>query len=72
MIPMAWAPRPLSIWSARRIVRGGLVGLWLVVPAALSASTSQVVDVRVGPHPTYTRVVIELDEVAGYRLELES
>jgi hypothetical protein len=69
---MAWAPRPLSIWSARRILWGGLLGLWLVVPAALSASSSQVVDVRVGSHPTYTRVVIELDEVAGYRLELDS
>ena len=34
-----------------------------------AASGAEVVKVRVGNHPTYTRVVFELDAAAGYRIE---
>jgi hypothetical protein len=36
---------------------------------ALSAGAATVVQVRVGPHPTFTRVVFELDAPSGYRVE---
>jgi hypothetical protein len=41
------------------------VGIALAGPA----SATEVVQVRVGQHPEYTRVVFELDGPAGYRLE---
>ena len=31
--------------------------------------TAEVVEVRVGRHPEFTRVVFELDRAAGYRIE---
>jgi hypothetical protein len=47
----------------------GLVGLGLAALAPLPSGASQVVDVRLGRHPGYTRVVIELDEAAPYRID---
>jgi hypothetical protein len=47
-----------------------LMGLAAVALIALPAwAASRIVDVRVGSHPTFTRVVFELDHSAGYRLE---
>ncbi len=45
------------------------VAACLVAPAAWAA---KVVEVRVGSHPTFTRVVFELDDAAGYRIVRES
>ena len=42
-----------------------ILGLLLVAAPAFAA---EVVDVRVGLHPTFTRVVFELDSAAGYQL----
>jgi hypothetical protein len=36
---------------------------------AVPALAARVVDVRVGQHPTFTRIVFELDQMRGYRLE---
>jgi len=36
---------------------------------AVPALAAEVVEVRVGKHPTFTRVVFELDRPAGYRIE---
>ena len=36
---------------------------------ALPARAARVLDVRVGDHPTFTRIVFELDEPAPYRIE---
>jgi hypothetical protein len=38
---------------------------------AAPAGAARVVDVRVGTHPDYTRVVLELDGPAGYRLRTQ-
>jgi hypothetical protein len=47
-----------------------LMGLAAVALIAVPAwAASRIVDVRVGRHPTFTRVVFELDHSAGYRLE---
>ena len=42
------------------------LALWL--PAA-GAWAAEVVDVRIGAHPGFTRIVFELDATAGYRVE---
>jgi len=46
---------------------------WVAALAALlvagAASAAEVVKMRMGNHPTYTRVVFELDSAAGYRFE---
>jgi len=44
------------------------VALGLLV-CAVPALAAEVVEVRVGRHPTFTRVVFELDRPAGYRIE---
>ena len=44
------------------------VALGLLV-CAVPALAAEVVEVRVGRHPTFTRVVFELDRAAGYRIE---
>ncbi|MEZ4332392.1 MAG: hypothetical protein R3F35_11595 [Myxococcota bacterium] len=49
---------------ARRLVL--LLGL---VAIAVPAWAAEVVEVRVGRHPDFTRVVFELDRAAGYRIE---
>ncbi|MEM9176383.1 MAG: hypothetical protein AAGC67_14235 [Myxococcota bacterium] len=57
-----------------RSPRGGgrgwtlLVALGLLV-CAVPALAAEIVEVRVGRHPTFTRVVFELDRAAGYRIE---
>lgn len=53
--------------SGRRVgilclVLGLLVSAW-------PAFAAEIVDVRVGKHPEFTRVVFELDRAAGYRIE---
>ena len=45
-----------------------IVALGLLV-IALPAFAAEIVEVRVGKHPTFTRVVFELDRSAGYRIE---
>ena len=52
--------------------RGGSLLLMLVLASMLSAASAmaaEIVEVRVGRHPTFTRVVFELDRAAGYRIE---
>ena len=44
------------------------VALGLLV-SAVPALAAEIVEVRVGKHPTFTRVVFELDRPAGYRIE---
>jgi hypothetical protein len=44
------------------------LALWLLL-TALPALAAQIVEVRVGNHPDFTRVVFELDGMAGYRVE---
>ena len=46
-----------------------LLALGLLVVAAWPALAAEVVEVRVGRHPEFTRVVFELDRAAGYRIE---
>lgn len=46
----------------------GLAALAALLLAA-PAWAARVVDVRVGTHPEFTRVVFELDQAAGYRVE---
>lgn len=52
-------------------VRFGLIALGLIAGASPSwtAEAAEVVEVRVGRHPDFTRVVFELDSSAGYRIE---
>ena len=60
--------------SSLRSPRGGdkawalIVALGLLV-IALPAFAAEIMEVRVGKHPTFTRVVFELDRSAGYRIE---
>lgn len=53
--------------------RGGRAGALLatlgLLVSALPALAAEIVEVRVGRHPTFTRVVFELDRPAGYRIE---
>jgi hypothetical protein len=51
------------------IVLGLVLGL---VFSATSALAAEIVEVRVGKHPEFTRVVFELDRSAGYRIERAS
>jgi hypothetical protein len=55
--------------SARALL--ALVGLLAMTTsmAVLEATAAEVVEVRVGRHPDFTRVVFELDRAAGYRIE---
>ncbi len=53
----------------------GMIILWLVLVGWVSASTglaAEIVEVRVGRHAEFTRVVFELDRAAGYRIERAS
>jgi len=53
----------------RFCVRVPLLLTALAFLVALPAAATQVVDVRIGEHPEFTRVVFELDGRAGYKLE---
>jgi uncharacterized coiled-coil protein SlyX len=54
----------------RASVRGAFaLALSLCGAAASPVSAAEVRDVRVGRHPTFTRVVFEFDERAGYKIE---
>ena len=52
-----------------RIARGVTGALLAVLWLALPTRAAEVVAVRVGNHPTYTRVVFQLDAPAGYGME---
>jgi len=56
-----------------RVGRGGrgwslflALALWISASAAMAV---EIVEVRIGRHAKFTRVVFELDRVAGYRIE---
>ena len=51
--------------------RGATTLLWLVASLAgvSPAWAAEIVEVRVGRHPDFTRIVFELDRAAGYRIE---
>ncbi|MBK7949964.1 MAG: hypothetical protein IPK00_14725 [Deltaproteobacteria bacterium] len=58
--------------GAGRTVRAivALLGLLAIASTAVPvAIAAEVVEVRVGRHPDFTRVVFELDRAAGYRIE---
>ena len=59
--------------SLRSPWRGGgaivLLAVLGVLASVLPATAAEIVEVRVGRHPTFTRVVFELDRAAGYRIE---
>lgn len=56
--------------ARQRLAALTLVGCVLALLAAPPArAASAVKDVRVGKHPTYTRIVFELDRAAGYQIE---
>ena len=46
----------------------GLIALWTTD----SATASEIVDLRIGSHPEFTRIVFELDRPTGYRIERAS
>ena len=54
---------------------GGWRGVWTLccvlglLVVALPAMAAEILEVRVGRHPEFTRVVFELDRAAGYRIE---
>ena len=59
-----------------RLRSPGVVGrVWILsvtlglLVCAVPALAAEIVEVRVGKHPTFTRVVFELDRAAGYRIE---
>lgn len=54
--------------GAGRTVRA-IVALLGLLAIASTATAAEVVEVRVGRHPEFTRVVFELDRAAGYRIE---
>ena len=58
-------PVPMPIRTATGATLTLLAALLLAAPAR----AAEVVAVRVGNHPTYTRVVFELDAPAGYGIE---
>ena len=47
----------------------GLAAAFAAVVCALPAWAAEVTEIRVGTHPTFTRVVFQLDAPAGYRIE---
>ena len=49
----------------RRAIGFGLLFLLIAVPA----QANRIVQVRVGNHPTFTRLVCEMDAFAGYQVE---
>ena len=63
-----------TIGLGREIKSATRLGLWLGVFAsaclmASGATASEVVDLRIGAHPEFTRIVFELDRPTGYRIE---
>ncbi|MFP6640222.1 MAG: hypothetical protein VCC04_08265, partial [Myxococcota bacterium] len=57
-------------WGVDALV--GLVTGLLAVSAAGAATASEIVDLRIGAHEEFTRVVFELDRPTGYRIERAS
>jgi hypothetical protein len=55
--------------GARRWQLVSAIALLLSIGLAVPAWAARVIDVRVGRHAEFTRVVFELDEPAGYRIE---
>jgi hypothetical protein len=61
-----WLADGASMRALRRAVLSVLV---LLGGLAAPARSATIVEVRVGPHPAFTRVVFEMDEQSGYRVE---
>jgi uncharacterized coiled-coil protein SlyX len=62
--------QPIHSTSAvRRSAFAALAALavWVAAPAR----AAEVVEIRIGNHPTFTRVVFELDRASGYRVQRE-
>jgi hypothetical protein len=56
-----------------RVLRRALMSVLLATGAyALPAYSATIVQVRVGPHPEFTRVVFEMDQPSGYRVERQT
>ncbi len=51
------------------VAGAGWLALLAVLLLAAPAAATKIVQVRIGNHPTFTRVVFELDAPAGYRIE---
>ena len=74
--PSATGPEGITIFMAKRSIeavlqaalRGALV-LFLTTAPLGAVWAAEVLDLRVGVHPDYTRVVFELDRPAGYKVE---
>lgn len=74
--PFGRGPRP-DLPSPRIVRWDGSLRWWLgllvcvssVLVLAHTAVAAEIVEVRVGHHPEFTRVVFELDRSAGYRIE---
>ncbi len=62
--PRAVARRPIG-----RRRTSVLLALVALLVSAWPVFAAEIVEVRVGRHPTFTRVVFELDRPAGYRIE---
>ncbi len=61
---------PARLRATRILGPGIALGLALVLALGASvALAAEIVEVRVGRHPEFTRVVFELDRPAGYRIE---
>src|SRR5690606_34930960 len=58
----------LIMASILRSTSRGLVALALVAAPLAAASAAKLSQVRVGTHENHTRIVLELDEAASYRL----
>jgi hypothetical protein len=58
-------------WPAFRpgLLAPCLVGALLAMAQAWPAQSAELVEIRVGRHPTFTRVVFEFDAPTGYRVE---
>ncbi|MFL2936397.1 MAG: hypothetical protein ACJZ7Z_06665 [Myxococcota bacterium] len=61
-----------GISSRARGFAAALLSGWMVLWATGSASASEIVDLRIGAHQDFTRIVFELDRPTGYRIERAS
>ena len=58
--------------TARALQRALMSALLATGFFAQSARSATIVEVRVGAHPAFTRIVFELDEPSGYRVERQT
>ena len=60
----------IRLWNGR--TRSRVISLLFALAFGVSAATAmaaEIMEVRIGRHPEFTRVVFELDRAAGYRIE---